>query len=103
MAEIISLNTSNKHLTWQVIKLSIPAILAEITSVIMQYIDASMVGSLGRDATASIGLVSTSSWLIGGLCISLGVGFSVQVAHLIGAKKEHDARNVLRQGLIVCT
>ena len=49
----------------------------------MQYIDAGMVGSLGRDATAAIGLISTSTWLIGGLCISVSVGFSVQVAQLM--------------------
>ena len=32
----------------QVIKLSIPAVLAQISSIIMQYIDASMVGSRRR-------------------------------------------------------
>ena len=101
MNNIISSNTSVLHLIKQVIRLSIPAILAEITSVIMQYIDAGMVGSLGRDATAAIGLISTSTWLIGGLCISVSVGFSVQVAQLIGAEKANDARCVLRQSLIV--
>lgn len=34
---------------------------------------------------AAIGLVSSSSWLLGGLCISAATGFSVQVAHLVGA------------------
>ena len=65
--------------------LSVPAILAELSSMAMQYIDAAMVGSLGAGASASIGLVSTSTWLLGGLCISAATGFSVQVAHLIGA------------------
>ena len=46
-----------------VVTLSIPAIMAQITSIVMQYIDASMVGSLGADASASIGLVSSSTWL----------------------------------------
>ena len=32
-----------------VVTLSIPAIMAQITSIVMQYIDASMVGSLGAD------------------------------------------------------
>nr|WP_286009520.1 MATE family efflux transporter [Barnesiella viscericola] len=69
----------------RVIALSIPAILAEISSMVMQYIDAAMVGSLGANASASIGLVSTSTWLMGGLCISTATGYSVQAAHLIGA------------------
>ena len=60
----------------QVIKLSIPAVLAQISSIIMQYIDASMVGSLGAAATAAIGLVSSTTWLFGGLCVSAATGFS---------------------------
>ena len=52
-------------------QLSIPSIFAQISSVIMQYIDASMVGSLGANASASIGLVSTTTWLFMGLCTSV--------------------------------
>ena len=51
-------------------QLSIPSIVAQLSSIVMQYIDASMVGSLGADASASIGLVSTTTWLFGGLCMS---------------------------------
>ena len=85
----------------QVIALSIPAILAELSSMAMQYIDAAMVGSLGASASAAIGLVSTSTWLLGGLCISVANGFSVQVAHLIGGGDAEAARRVLRQALVV--
>ena len=42
-------------------QLSMPAIMAQLSSTLMQYIDASMVGSLGAGASASIGLVSTST------------------------------------------
>lgn len=41
-----------------VVQLSIPAILAQLSTTVMQYIDAAMVGSLGAGASASIGLVS---------------------------------------------
>lgn len=79
--------------------LSIPGILAQLSSIMMQYIDASMVGSLGASASASIGLVSTSTWLFWGTTSMAAMGFSVQVAHLIGAKKNSQARNVLRQAI----
>ena len=65
----------------------------------MQYIDAAMVGQLGRDASAAIGLVASSTWLFGGLCRALVVGFSVMVAQRIGAGEEKDARNLVKQGL----
>ena len=82
-----------------VLGMSIPAILAQLTSIAMQYIDAGMVGSLGAEATASIGLVSSSTWLIGGSCIGISAGFYVQVAQLIGAGRDREAEDVLRQGL----
>ncbi len=77
--------------------LSMPAILAQISSIVMQYIDASMVGSLGAQASASIGLVSTSIWLFGGICGAVSSGFSIQAAHCIGAGDTERARSVMRQ------
>ena len=65
------------------IRLSIPAVVAQISYIVMQYIDASMVGSLGAEASASIGLVSTSTWLFWGVCVASATGFSVQVLSLI--------------------
>lgn len=82
-----------------VLHMSLPAILAQLTSIAMQYIDAGMVGSLGAEATASIGLISPVTWLIGSSCIGFSAGFYVQVAHLIGARRMHRANEVLRQGL----
>lgn len=79
--------------------LSVPAILAQLSTVLMQYIDASMVGNLGAQQSASIGLVSTTTWLFGGFCMATNSGFSVQVAQLIGAGNFLKARQVLRQAL----
>jgi putative MATE family efflux protein len=83
-----------------IIRLSIPAILAQLSSTIMQYIDASMVGHLGANASAAIGLVSSSTWLFGGLMTAAAIGFSVCVAHRIGAGDEEGARVIVRGGLI---
>lgn len=79
--------------------LSVPAVIAQLSSIVMQYIDAAMVGSLGAEASASIGLVSTTTWLFWGLCVAAATGFSVQVAHKIGAGDMQGARAVLRQSL----
>ena len=81
------------------VRLSVPAIIAQLSSIIMQYIDAAMVGHLGAEASASIGLVSTTNWLFWGLCAAFATGFSVQVAHRIGAGDLTEARAVLRQSL----
>ena len=83
-----------------IIRLSIPSMLAQLSVIIMMYIDASMVGSLGANASAAIGLVSTTTWLFSGLCSAAGTGFSVQVAHRIGANDLRGARSVLRQSFV---
>ncbi len=77
--------------------LSFPAIMAQLSAIAMQYIDASMVGSLGAGSSAAIGLVSTSTWLFWGLLSAAATGFSVQVAHKVGASDFKDARKILRQ------
>ncbi|MDE7180274.1 MAG: MATE family efflux transporter [Muribaculaceae bacterium] len=81
------------------VRLSLPAMLAQLSSIAMQYIDASMVGRLGADDSASIGLVSTSLWLFWGVCSAMTSGYSVQVAHKVGARDDEGARRVLRQGI----
>ncbi len=93
-----TLNTRQliKMITW----LSVPAILAQISSIVMQYIDASMLGHLGSQEAASIGLVASSTWLMGGLCMAMNIGFTVQIAQAIGAKENVQARNLVRMGMI---
>ncbi|MBQ1925497.1 MAG: MATE family efflux transporter [Proteobacteria bacterium] len=91
---------SFKQLLKLTITLSLPAIFAQISSIVMQYIDASMVGHLGSEAAASIGLVSTTTWLFGGLCMAMNIGFTVQIAQAIGAKEEQKARKLVRLGLL---
>lgn len=81
-------------------KLSIPAILTQITTIAMQYIDSAMVGNLGANASAAIGLVSTSTWLMGGIGAAVSAGFSVQVAQYIGANESHNARRVIKHGFL---
>ena len=87
---------------WLIISLSIPSILAQISATVMFFIDASMVGHLGAKASAAIGLVETTGWLMGGLASAANMGFSVQIAHFIGANDFEAARRVLRQSLICC-
>lgn len=77
-----------------------PAILAQLTTTMMQYIDASMVGSLGAEASAAIGLVETTTWLMGSVCSAAAAGFYVQVSHQLGANDGIKARSTLRQGIM---
>lgn len=83
-----------------IVGLSIPSILAQITSVMMFFIDAAMVGHLGTEASASIGLIESTTWLMGSITNAASMGFSVQVAHYIGANDFERARDVFRNGIV---
>lgn len=82
--------------------LSLPAILSQLSTIVMEYTDASMVGSLGAEASASVGLVTTTTWMFVGICNAVASGFSVQVAHLFGAKRKEEAEKVLHQAFVAC-
>lgn len=102
--DLLALIRENKKMTLKqqlhlTMMLSLPAVVAQLSSIVMQYIDAAMVGSLGAEEAAAIGLVSTTTWLFWGLCVAAATGFSVQVAHRIGAGDMHGARIVLRQAI----
>ena len=83
-----------------IVSLSVPSMLAQLTTVMMFFIDASMVGHLGAEASASIGLIESTAWLIGSVLSASAIGFSVQVSHFIGANDLPKARQVFRQAYI---
>ena len=90
--------TEIMHMVWS---MSIPAILSQITFIAMQYIDAAMVGSLGAQASASVGLVSSASWLLFGITMASTVGFSILVGQRLGAGENDKARSLMHQSILV--
>ena len=83
-----------------VLALSIPSILEQLVVTAMEYIDAAMVGHIGAEATAAIGIVSSSTWLLHGILVGLYNAFAIQIAQYLGADRQADARGVLRQAML---
>ena len=84
-----------------VVRMSVPAMMAEFAHMAMSCIDAAMIGRLGTEGAAAVGLAASSTWFFGGVCWAGVVGFSVQIAQAVGAGRQAEARSVLRQGLAV--
>lgn len=80
--------------------LAVPAILAQLSMCLMNYIDAAMVGRLGSAQAAAVGLVTSTIWIFGSFCYANSSGFSVQIAHRCGARDFEGARSIFRQGLL---
>lgn len=82
-----------------VLFLAWPAIIEQIMLTLVQYVDTAMVGALGSDATAAVGLTASTTWLFNGLFNAAAVGFSVQVAQHLGGGRNEEAKKVTWQGL----
>ncbi len=86
--------TSHKKLLKELCLLSIPTVLEQIMSTLLQYVDTAMVGRLGERATAAVSTTTTVTWLMG--CVP----FAVATASLALISRENGAGNKDRVRLL---
>lgn len=77
-----------------------PTIIEQLLLTLVSYVDAGMVGRLGVEATAAVAVGVNYVWLINGLVMGIGVGFSVMVASSIGEGNIEKAKETIRQAVI---
>ena len=92
---------SRKEAILLVSLLSFPAIIAQLASVLMNYIDMAMLGHLGSEEAAAVGLVSTTIWMFWGIGSAGITGYHVLVGQKIGARDPEAVRSLMRQSLVV--
>lgn len=90
-------HANHKRIIWY---LAWPTVLEQLMITMVQYVDTAMVGSLGEQATASVAVSASTTWLIGGIFAAFGVGFSVLVGKSIGARDYEYAKRVICQAVI---
>lgn len=86
-----------------ILLLAWPTIVEQLLQTAVNYVDTAMVGSIGAqatNATAAIGVNTSTIWLILGIMNAVGVGFSVIVARRIGQGLIEDARVAIRQAIL---
>lgn len=94
---LLEIKQSKSRVVWM---LAWPAIIEQILLSLVNYIDTAMVGALGPDATASVGINSTVGWLIMSIMSIFATGFSILVAQNIGANQMEKAKETVRQALL---
>lgn len=92
---------TNGRLALHVAALAWPAVVESMLSMLTQYVDAAMVGSLGARATAAVAINASPNWLVNGLISMMSVGGTVVVARLIGAKEDREASVVARHTVVM--
>ena len=88
----------NSLISKEVITLSIPIILSNISRVMMGLIDMGMVGRLGANAIAAVGMGSMIVWIFMSLGISLRTATQVICSRRLGQKKFNQCGFSLRNG-----
>lgn len=92
-------NQSKRPLLATVVALAWPAMLEQALQTCVQYADSAMVGRLGVQATAAVGLTTTVTWLTNSPLWALGIGVLACVARAVGAKDERTARSAAMQAV----
>ena len=95
----------NNELKTEVLKslimLSIPTILEEMLATLLQYVDTAMVGRLGENATASVSVTTTVTWLIYSVPAALSVSALSLIAKAVGSGDRERIRRISSQVLML--
>lgn len=98
--------SDKRSLLKTLIVLSIPTVLEEILSTLLQYVDTAMVGSLGEKATAAISVTTTITWVVNSIPHGIAVALLAFIARNVGARNQEKITQYSRQAvflILVCT
>ena len=76
-----------------------PTIIEEFMSILVNYVDTAMVGSLGVYATASVAVSSPIVGMMVGIMMGLASGFGITFSRMIGEGRKADALKVMQQSI----
>ncbi len=85
------------------IMLSIPTVIEEMLATLLQYVDTAMVGRLGENATASVSVTTTVTWLIHSVPAALAVAALSLIAKAVGSGDGERIRRISGQMLFLAT
>ena len=92
---------NRREILKMLVTLSIPTILEEILSTLLQYVDTAMVGHLGEKATASVSVTTTVTWLVNSIPAALGVAVLSMTAKALGSGDREYLQKIAKQILIL--
>ena len=90
----------DKAALFSLISLSIPTILEEILSTLLQYVDTAMVGQLGEKATAAVSTTTTIGWLLHSIPSAVAVAMLACASKANGAREEKKLKRLAGQAIL---
>ena len=81
--------------------LSWPTVLEQALQTGAQYVDTAMVGRIGMQASAAVGLTASAMWLITGPLAAIGMGVLSCISKAIGAEDRQKAGIACNQTVLL--
>lgn len=81
--------------------LALPTVIEQLLETIVQYVDTAMVGHLGPNATATVSVSSTYSWLINSVYAAIAIGFLAFVARAVGEKNSIKTKDASMWAIVL--
>ena len=91
--------SETRTLLFLIFTLAWPTVMEQALQTVVVYVDTAMVGRLGAQASAAVGLTISMNWLINGPIFALGIGVLAFVARNNGAKRYDDLKVAAVQGI----
>lgn len=84
-----------------ILVLSIPTILEEVLTTLLQYVDTAMVGQLGAQATASVSITTTVTWLVNSIAGAIGMAVLALISQAVGSGDKALCSKLSQQALLL--
>lgn len=88
---------NNKQIFKNLIYLALPAMIEEMLSTLLLYVDTAMVGHLGEKATAAVSCTTTVTWLMSCVPYAISTAFLALISRACGAGDEKECRKLSGQ------
>lgn len=101
MLNVLKNISQRKGMIIAICALAWPSIVEQALQTAVQYVSSAMVGRLGAEASAAVGLTTTVNWLINSPAFAMGIGVLSYISLCIGAKQFEKARIAAIQSIII--
>lgn len=101
MTKTKQMQSQNTSLFRTLVLLSIPTVLEQVLSTLLQYVDTAMVGHLGEQATAAVSTTTTITWLVNSVPGAIGTAVLVLISRAAGAGDKAQVKKLAEQGLFL--
>ncbi|TCS79428.1 putative MATE family efflux protein [Muricomes intestini] len=92
-------NSESRNELRLLLTLALPTVIEQFLMTVVQYVDTAMVGHLGAEASASVGVTSTMVWLSNAPLYSMGVGVLANIAQASGEGDKERIKKVAMQAV----